>query len=136
MDSAGPEPARIEAIDALVDPSTRNAEVRARVRNERVAAPGASVRVTVPLGQPRPAVGIPVSALRRGPEGTHVWVIEADSAGKPRAHLRPVVAGDVLGDEVLILRGVAVGDTVAASGSFKLRDGALVASQVATAEGR
>lgn len=136
MDSAGPEPARIEAIDALVDPSTRNAEVRARVRNERVAAPGASVRVTVPLGQPRPAVGIPVSALRRGPEGTHVWVIEADSAGKPRAHLRPVVAGDVLGDEVLILRGVAVGDTVAASGSFKLRDGALVASEVATAGDR
>lgn len=135
---AGGEPAsaRIEAIDALVDQTTRNAEVRARVSHDRVAAPGASVRVTVPLGEPRPAVGIPASALRRGPEGTHVWVIEADSASKPRAHLRPVVAGDVLGDEVLILRGVDAGDTVAASGSFKLRDGALVASQVATAEGR
>lgn len=136
MDSAEPEPARIEAIDALVDPSTRNAEVRARVRNDRVAAPGASVRVTVPVGQPKAAVGIPASALRHGPDGTHVWVIAADSAGKPRAHLRPVVAGDVLGDEVLILRGIAAGDTVAASGSFKLRDGALVASEVATAGDR
>ena len=40
---------------------------------------------------------------------------------------RPVQSGEVLGDEVLIHAGLAAGDRVAASGSFKLRDGAPVA---------
>jgi membrane fusion protein (multidrug efflux system) len=38
-----------------------------------------------------------------------------------------VVSGPVLGEEVIILDGVAPGDRVATSGSFKLREGALVA---------
>jgi membrane fusion protein (multidrug efflux system) len=72
-------------------------------------------------------VGVPVSALRKGPGGDHVFVIAADSTGKSRAHLRPVETGPVLGEEVLILGGVAAGDQVATSGSFKLREGVLVA---------
>ena len=36
-------------------------------------------------------------------------------------------AGEVLGDEVVILDGLAVGERVAASGSFKLREDVLVA---------
>jgi membrane fusion protein (multidrug efflux system) len=56
-----------------------------------------------------------------------VFVIAADSTGKTRAHLRPVRSGPVLGDSVLLLSGVAVGERVASSGSFKLRESALVA---------
>jgi membrane fusion protein (multidrug efflux system) len=37
------------------------------------------------------------------------------------------VSGPVLGEEVLILSGLNPGDSVAAQGSFKLRDEALVA---------
>lgn len=136
MAGTSPAAARVQAIDALVDADTRNAEIRAQVRDDPGAAPGASVRVTVPLGKPTPAVGIPASALRRGPDGTHVWVIAPDEQGKPRAHLRPVEAGDVLGDEVLILSGVQAGEEVAAAGSFKLRDGALVAPSVAAVGAR
>ena len=33
----------------------------------------------------------------------------------------------MVGDEVLIVSGLEAGETVAASGSFKLREGALVA---------
>ena len=47
--------------------------------------------------------------------------------GKPRAQLRRVTSGPVLGDEVVIVDGLAAGETVAASGSFKLREGVLVA---------
>jgi membrane fusion protein (multidrug efflux system) len=39
------------------------------------------------------------------------------------------VAGDVVGDEVIIREGVAPGEQVATSGSFKLRDGVLVQVQ-------
>jgi membrane fusion protein (multidrug efflux system) len=84
------------------------------------------VRVRVPVGAPVAAVAIPVTALRRGPEGDHVFTIEPDGEGRLRAHLRLVESGALLGDEALVLHGLSAGDTIAASGSFKLREGALV----------
>ncbi len=125
---APPVPARIVAIDARVDTTTRNALVRARIEAAGDApAPGASVRVLVPLGPATTAVVVPVSALRKGPGGDHVFVIEPDKEGKSRAHVRPVQSGTVLGDEVLIHEGLAAGEQVATSGSFKLRESVLVA---------
>jgi membrane fusion protein (multidrug efflux system) len=125
-DDAALTRATIVAIDARVDPSTRNAIVRARIDGD-APAPGSSVRVRVPVGPPRVAVAIPVSALRQGPAGDHVFVLAPDDAGALRAHTRTVRAGAMLGDEVVIESGLEAGERVAASGSFKLRDAALVA---------
>ena len=99
---SSPTTARIVALDARIDATTRNAMVRARIEGAANApAPGASVRVRVPVGPPRAAVAIPVSALRKGPGGDHVFVIAPDKEGKTRAHVRQVVGGAVLGDEVV-----------------------------------
>lgn len=122
-----PISARIVAIDARVDPETRNAMVRARLEHaDRAPSPGASVRVRVPVAQARTAVVVPVSALRKDPGGDHVFVLAADADGKMRAELRRVRSGHVVGDEVVVLDGVAAGEQVATSGSFKLRDAVLV----------
>jgi membrane fusion protein, multidrug efflux system len=121
-----PFSARIVAVDARVDPTTRNALVRARIP-QNAPAPGASVRVEVPVGPLASAVSIPVSALRKGPGGDHVFVIVADSSGQTRAHVQPVRAGTVVADEVLIIEGLRPGQAVATSGSFKLRESVLVA---------
>jgi len=127
-DDAEPVPAKIVAVDARVDPATRNAMVRARVDvASKVPAPGASVRVRIPVGPPTKAVAVPVNALRKGPAGDHVFVVSPDKSGKPRAHVRPVQSGMALGNEVLIYGGLSPGETVAAMGSFKLREDALVA---------
>ena len=121
-------PARVVAVDARVDPTTRNALVRAELPDlPQLPAPGASVRVLIPIGPTRDAVVVPVSALRKGPGGDHVFVIAAAKDGKTRAQLRLVKTGPVLGDEIVIVDGLATGERVAASGSFKLRDAALVA---------
>ncbi len=126
--AGGPSKAKVIAIDARVDRATRNAWVRTRVEGAGDSfAPGASVRVKVPVGAPITAIAVPSSALRRGPSGDHVFVIEADAQGKARAHLRTVESGTPLGDEVLIFSGLKAGEQVAASGSFKLREGVLVA---------
>jgi len=125
-DDPRPLTARIVAVDARIDPTTRNALVRARIPS-RAPAPGASVRVEVPVGPPTAVVAIPVSALRKGPGGDHVFVIVADSAGRSRAHDQPVQSGPVLDDEVVILSGLTPGQHVATSGSFKLREAVLVA---------
>ncbi len=115
--------ARILAIDARVDPATRNAMVRARIDDAGgVLRPGASVRVRVPVGAAQPAVVVPVSALRKGPAGDHVFVLQAAENDQTRAHVRPVQSGPVIGDVVIILSGLEAGERVAASGSFKLFD--------------
>lgn len=121
-------PAAIVAIDARIDPTTRNAMVRARIADASAApSPGASVRVRVPAGIARTAISIPASALRKGPEGDHVFVVQADAYGNPRAHQRTVEVAASLGNEVLIGRGLQAGEQVATSGSFKLREDVLVA---------
>ncbi|HJR74415.1 MAG TPA: efflux RND transporter periplasmic adaptor subunit [Luteimonas sp.] len=120
--------ADIVAVDARIDPATRNAMVRARVADSSDAfAPGASVRVKVAVGPSRPAVAVPVSALRKGPAGDHVFVLAADREGKMRAQLRAVRVGATRAQEVVIERGLAPGERVAASGAFKLQDAMLVA---------
>ncbi len=120
--------ANIVALDARVDPTTRNAMVRARIDGTSHApTPGASVRVRVPVGPSRKAVAIPVSALRKGPGGDQVFVIAPDQDHKSRAHVRQVESGTMVGDQVVIQAGLDAGEIIAASGSFKLREGVLVA---------
>ncbi|HEY0686070.1 MAG TPA: efflux RND transporter periplasmic adaptor subunit [Steroidobacter sp.] len=118
--------AEILAIDARVDPSTRNATIRAKIKGD-APAPGASVRVQVAVGTPMLATVVPASAVRKGPAGDHVFVVVADEQGKTRARLRQVQVDAMAGDEVVITKGLEPGEQVAASGSFKLREAALVA---------
>ncbi len=130
VSTAGDSPkltATIVALDARVDPTTRNAMVRARLEGARnVPAPGASVRVRVPVGAARSVVAIPVSALRKGPGNDQVFVLAADHDGRMRVHTRQVESGPMLDDEVVIYSGLTPGEQIAAQGSFKLRDGLLV----------
>jgi membrane fusion protein (multidrug efflux system) len=121
--------AKIVAIDARVDPATRSGRVRARLEGgPRGPAPGASVRVLLPVGETSGAVSIPIEALRKGPDGDHVWVLARDPQGALRAHQRRVESGPTQGRTVLVLSGLTPGEQLAASGSFKLREGARVES--------
>ena len=125
--TSAPVTAKIVALDSRIDPTTRNAVVRARIEGAAHApSPGSSVRVRVPVGTPRKAVAVPVSALRKGPQGDQVFVITQDKDGRARAHVQQVESGAMFGDEIVIHSGLTAGEQVAASGSFKLREAALV----------
>lgn len=121
----------IIAIDSRIDAITRNAMARAKIEGPAANAlpPGAAVRVHVPVGLSHQVVVVPANALRKGPGGDHVFVVEPAGGGQHRAHQRAVMSGAMLGDEVVIEDGVKVGELVAASGSFKLREGVLVGFQ-------
>ncbi len=123
--------AAVVAVDARIDPATRNATVRARIEagdiKQRPPLPGASVRVVVPTGELQRALAVPASALRTDSAGDHVFVLAEDGGGAMRARRRAVDVAARRGDEVLIRSGLDAGETVAAAGSFKLRDEALVA---------
>ena len=125
--TSAPVTAKIVALDSRIDPATRNAVVRARIEGTvHMPSPGSSVRVRVPVGTPRKAVAVPVSALRKGPQGDQVFVITQDKDGRARAHVQQVESGAMFGDEIVIQAGLTAGEQVAASGSFKLREAALV----------
>ena len=66
---------------------------------------------------------VPASALSEGSRRRpRVRARRGRRRGKLRAHERAVASGPVVGDEVLILKGLKPGEQVAASGSFKLRE--------------
>lgn len=138
VSSAQAEPitASIVALDSRINADTRNATVRARIKAPESVLPGAAVRVRVPLGEPAKAVTIPIRALRRSAEGDFVFVLMPDAAGKERASLRPVKVETLQGEEVLISQGLKAGERVAATGSFKLREGVLVGEVPAAPEGQ
>jgi membrane fusion protein, multidrug efflux system len=130
----GPDPVPIEvvAIDAIVSNDTRNARVRGILDNppiaggspdDRLIRPGMFVQIRVPVDAPTMRVVIPATALRRATYGDHVWVVApAESPDVYRAHQRPVRPGPTVGDDVIVLEGLAPGEIVATSGSFKLRE--------------
>jgi membrane fusion protein (multidrug efflux system) len=126
--SAKPVSAKIIALDARANANTRNLSVRARVEGAGAAAPspGSAVRVRVPVGAPSTAVSIPVTALRRGADGDYVFVLAKDDQGKERASLRPVKVAALEGEDVFLADGLKAGERIATTGSFKLREGALV----------
>lgn len=122
-----PSMAKIVAIDARVEAATRNTWIRALLAGSgTLPQPGASVRVQVPVEAVHDVLVVPVSALRRGPAGDHVFVLTTDKDGKTRAHMRRISSGTTLGDEVIVKDGLALGEQIATTGSFKLREGVLV----------
>lgn len=128
-------PAQLIASEAEIDARTRNATFRALMEGAAAPAPGGSVRVQVAIEDPQPVTLVSVAALRRGPAGDHVFVLAKGADGALRAQERRVTSGPMLGDEVVLLEGVAVGELVASLGSFKLFDGMLTALAPASESG-
>lgn len=116
------------AMDSRADPNSRNLKARAKVASQpEVLIPGDSVKVLMEYGQPIDTVAVPAEALRSAPMQTFVYVIEPDKEGALRAYARQVVPGPTVDGWLSIMSGVTVGSQVVAEGSFKLREGMLVA---------
>jgi membrane fusion protein (multidrug efflux system) len=122
---------RITAIDAVVDPSTRNVQVQATLSNpEGRLRPGMFVQVEMLLGASRSVVALPAPAISYAPYGDSVFIV-SDLKGPNGQTYRGVrqqfvKLGGARGDQVAVLEGVKPGDEVVTSGVFKLRNGAAV----------
>lgn len=125
-----PLEARIIARDAFVNERSRNVGFRALATDpEQRLLPGALVNVSVPVAELRAATLVPVTAVRKNAFGASVFVLvpAEESASAPyRAERRSVTLGAQRGEAIVIASGLAVGESVAADGAFKLREGVLV----------
>jgi membrane fusion protein, multidrug efflux system len=118
--------AEIVAEDASIDATNRAVRFRAIARGlGEVLRPGAFVDVVAVIAPPRPALLVPLTAVRRAPYGEHVFVL-VEEEGKSRARQRVMQTGGVQGTDIVVTDGLAEGELIAGAGSFKLREGLLV----------
>jgi membrane fusion protein (multidrug efflux system)/multidrug efflux system membrane fusion protein len=110
---------RIYHVGVTADPSSRQVEVMAWVKNPGVLKPGFFAEVALTTESRKAAVVVPEGAIQASDRG---FVVYAVDAGK--ATLRPVQLGLRTEDGVVeILSGLQGGETVVVEGSDRLRDG-------------
>jgi membrane fusion protein, multidrug efflux system len=119
----------ITALNAEVDPMTRNVRVQATIpnREEKLRA-GMFANVEVVLPAQHEVLAIPVTAVSYAPYGDSVFVIDEtkdEKSGKSQQVLRQqfVRLGVARGDFVDVVDGLKAGQQVVTSGVFKLRAG-------------
>ena len=122
----------VTAIEPQIDPATRVMRVQATLDNpERRLLPGMFVNARLVLPPLPDVVSVPETAVERTLYGDSVFVVAedgTDAEGKPKhkAVQTFVETGPYFEGRVAIVRGVAGGDVVVASGQLKLQNGAAV----------
>ncbi len=122
---------RVNALDSVVDETTRNIQVQATLSNPQgKLRPGMFVQVDVGVGASRTVITLPASAISYAPYGDSVFIITdlKDPKGNTYRGVRQqfVKIEGSRGDQVAVISGVNPGDEVVSSGVFKLRNGAAV----------
>lgn len=123
---------RVNAIDSVVDSSTRNIQVEATLENPQAKLrPGMFVEVEVGIGASQSVIPLPASAISYAPFGDSVFIVSdmKSPAGQSYRGVRQqfVKVGGSRGDQVGIVSGISSGEEIVTSGVFKLRNGAAVA---------
>jgi len=121
----------IAAINPKIDPSSRNVEVRAVLKNpDQKLLPGMFVTVDINVGTTQRYVTLPQTAIAFNSYGDTVYLVDAKEDGGGRRLLTArqvfVTTGDSRGDQIAVLTGVAEGDTIATAGQLKLHNGSPV----------
>jgi membrane fusion protein (multidrug efflux system) len=133
---------RIQAISPAVDEGTRNVRLRAQLPNpDGRLRPGMFAKVETLLPQREQVLTLPRRAVSFNTYGDSVFLIEtaeptddpAQAEGEaenqpPKLTVtrRQIRTGEVRGDEVEVIDGLAAGDRVVLAGHQKLRNGAEV----------
>ncbi|MCB2148655.1 MAG: efflux RND transporter periplasmic adaptor subunit [Deltaproteobacteria bacterium] len=114
---------RISFLDNMVDAATGTIRLKATFANpDRILWPGQFVHVRLQLTTRRDATVVPARAVQTSQTGNFVYLVDPEQ----RVELRPVTLGFSVGDESVIERGLAVGETVVTDGQLRLAPGVKV----------
>ena len=110
-------------LDNQIDVQTGTVKAKARFANADAALfPNQFVNVQLLLRTIHAAVVVPVIALRHGPSGDFVYVVNADST----VSQRNVTAGLSGVNDVAITNGLTAGEQVVTEGGDRLKDGSTI----------
>jgi membrane fusion protein (multidrug efflux system) len=120
---------KINAINSIVDQSTRNVQVQATIPNaDYKLRPGMFTKVSVVMNENKSVVAIPATAIHYAPYGNSIFVVSEmkNQQGKPYKGVREqfVKVGESRGDLVAVDSGLNAGEEIVTSGVFRLRNAA------------
>lgn len=118
------ETGRFQSLDNQVDVQTGTVRAKARFDNAKQALfPNQFVNVQLRLRTLEGAVTVPLAAVRTGPDGDYVFVLNDDRT----VQLRHVRRGEATAERVQVTSGLQAGERVVTEGADRLRDGSRVA---------
>jgi multidrug efflux system membrane fusion protein len=116
------ESGTISFLDNAVNAATGTIKLKAVFANtSHKLWPGQFADLLITLDTRKNAVVIPIQAVQTGQQGEFVYVVKTDN----KVELRPVTSIAV-GDEAMIEKGLAAGETVVIDGQLRLTPGATV----------
>jgi len=112
------------AIDNQIDQTTGTVKIKAIFPNENLALyANQFVNARLLVDTLRGVVIVPTAAIQRSPQSTYAYVVKPDST----VDMRNVDVQVTQGDDTVIRRGIAAGETVVTDGVDKLQPGMKVA---------
>jgi len=121
---------KVNAINPLIDTSSRNVLVQAKLPNEKMLLlPGMFANVSLDVGEKGNFIILPQTAITYNPYGSTVFVVKQgdtkDEKGKTILTVNQVFVetGATRGDQVVISKGLTAGEEVVTSGQLKLKNG-------------
>ena len=107
-----------------IDPQLGTQQLRAVFVNEdKRLLPGQFVRIRVTTGQKDGVFVVPQTSVITNDQGKFVFVVNE----KNEAAIRPIVVGNWVGKDWMVLKGLNAGDKVIVDNLIKVRPGAVVA---------
>ena len=117
------ESGTISFLDNAVNPTTGMIKLKGVFANSsRKLWPGQFTDVLITLSTRKNAVVVPTQAIQTSQQGEFVYVVKPDN----KVEMRPVTSAAAGGDETVIEKGLAVGETVVVDGQLRLTPGATV----------
>jgi multidrug efflux system membrane fusion protein len=114
---------RLVTADNQIDPTTGTVKLKAMFDNKAATLfPNQFVNARLTVDTQKQKVIVPPAAIRRGTQGTFVYVVLGDST----VQVRNVTVGVMLPDTVSIDSGLKAGERVVTDGLDDLRDGSKV----------
>ena len=125
-DSSSPETGELTFIDNTVDSTTGTLRLKGTFPNQnRRLWPGEFVRVALRLSIQSNALVVPNQAIQTGQDGAFVFVVKPDRT----VESRPVVTGARLDEDLVVEKGLQLGETVVVEGQLRLAPGSRVQIQ-------
>ena len=114
---------QVQTVDNMVNQTTGTIKLKASFDNERYKLwPGDFVDCKVIVETRRDGLTVPTAAIRHGPRGDFVWVVQPDST----AAIRPVRVRQTVGGTAVIQVGLNANEKVVIDGYTRLLPGSRV----------
>lgn len=125
---------KITAFDAQVGANTKSITVQASIPNtneKMMLLPGMLAKIKVLMPVQANVLSIPQEAISYTLYGNNVYVVKSETDPKTHAPIQtavevPITVGSQQGDNVVVLKGVNVGDQVIVNGQVKIQNGSPV----------